>query len=77
MARLTDGISATVNAGTSITKPTDKNIYVVAATHTFTANGVAVANIAVTGVSFGDHPLKCTTNITSATIGTVFYFIAD
>ena len=72
---LVDEISTTVNDGTTITKPDDKDIYIVAASHTFTANGVAVANTDVTGLNLNNHPLRCTTDVTGATVGTIFYFL--
>jgi|TARA_B100001094_G_scaffold195685_1_gene189634 hypothetical protein len=64
----------TFNTGTSITCPSNKNIYVVAANAGFTAEGVAIAISAP--ISF-TVPLKISTSITVATAKTIFYYIAD
>lgn len=64
----------TFNTGTSITCPSNKNIYVVATNAGFTAEGEALAFSAP--ISF-PVPLKISTNITSATAKTIFYYIAD
>jgi hypothetical protein len=63
----------TVNTGTSITCPTGYNIYVVAATANFTALGQSIT--VSSPISFS-APFKVTTNITAATAGTIFYYIA-
>ncbi len=64
----------TFNTGTSITCPSNKNIYVIAANAGFTAEGEAIAISAP--ISF-TVPLKISTNITVATAKTIFYYIAD
>ncbi|MDB4663524.1 hypothetical protein OAE74_00895 [Verrucomicrobia bacterium] len=64
----------TFNTGTSITCPSNKNIYVVAANAGFTAEGEAIAISAP--ISF-TVPLKLSTNITAATAKTIFYYIGD
>tara|TARA_A100001515_G_C4511031_1_gene190088 strand:+ start:277 stop:498 length:222 start_codon:yes stop_codon:yes gene_type:complete len=64
----------TFNTGTSITCPSGKNIYVVAANSGFTAEGVALTISAP--ISF-TVPLKITTNITSASAKTIFFYIGD
>jgi hypothetical protein len=72
-----------VNSATSIADPgtttdafgvsTKKNIYIVVATANFTANSVAC----VPGnVNFGNNPFLVTGAVSSATVGTVFYYIA-
>jgi len=72
-----------VNSATSIAAPgtnTDafgvqikKNIYIVAATANFTANSVAC----VPGnVNFGNNPFLVTGAVSSATVGTIWYYIA-
>jgi hypothetical protein len=63
----------TVNTATSITCPTGKNIYVVAATAGFTAMSQAISISAPISFPF---PFKVTTDITSATVKTIFYYIA-
>ena len=75
-----------VNSATSITAPgtdTDafgvkrkRNIYIVAATKSFTANGVA-CNPGNLAVNFGNNPFAVTGayGVTSATIGSIFYYI--
>jgi len=71
-----------VNSATSISDPgtnTDSfgvkrkiNIYVVAATANFTANSVAC----VPGnVNFGNNPFLVTGAVSSATVGTIWYYI--
>ena len=64
----------TFNTGTSITCPSNKNIYVVAANAGFTAEGAAIAISAP--ISF-TVPLKLSTNITSASAKTIFYYIGE
>ena len=74
-----------VNSGTSITDPgtdTDafgvkrkRNIYIVAATAAFTANGVACNPATVQGVNFGNNPFLVTGAVSSATAGTIWYYI--
>tara|TARA_A100001515_G_C4549914_1_gene203070 strand:+ start:639 stop:860 length:222 start_codon:yes stop_codon:yes gene_type:complete len=64
----------TFNTGTTITCPSNKNIYVIAANAGFTAEGVAIAISAPISFSV---PLKITTDISSATAKTVFYYIGD
>ena len=64
----------TFNTGTSITCPSNKNIYVVAANAGFTAEGEAIAISAP--ISF-TVPLKISTNITVATAKTIFYYIGE
>ncbi len=73
-----------VNSGTSISDPgTDvdgfgvsrkRNIYIVAASDTFTANGVA-CNPGDESISFGNNPFLVTGAVTSATVGTIWYYI--
>ena len=63
----------TINTGTSITCPTGRSIYVVAATAGFTAESQSITISAP--ISF-PIPFKITTNITSATAKTIFYYIA-
>lgn len=63
----------TVNTATTITCPEGKNIYVVAATAGFTAMSQAITISAP--ISF-PVPFKVTTNITSATARTIFYYFA-
>ena len=63
----------TVNTGTSITCPSGKNIYVVAATAGFTAMSLAISITAP--ISF-PVPFKVTTDITSASARTIFYYFA-
>ena len=78
-----------VNSATSIADPgtttdafgvsTKKNIYIVAAIANFTANGVACVpnNVLLDGnVNFGNNPFLVTGAVSSATVGTVFYYIA-
>jgi hypothetical protein len=71
-----------VNSGTSITDPgtdTDafgvkrkRNIYIVVASANFTANSVAC----VPGnVNFGNNPFLVTGAVSSATVGTIWYYI--
>ena len=74
-----------VNSGTSISAPgtsTDafgvkitRNIYIVAATAAFTANGVACNPATVQGVNFGNNPFLVTGAVSSATAGTIWYYI--
>ena len=74
-----------VNSATTIADPgqsTDafgvkitKNIYIVAATDTFTANGIA-CNPGDEPVFLGNNPLLVTGAVTSATVGTIFYYVA-
>ena len=63
----------TINTGTSITCPSGKNIYVVAATAGFTAMSLAISIRAP--ISF-PVPFKVTTDITSASARTIFYYFA-
>jgi len=65
---------STFNTGTSITCPNNKSIYVVAATAGFTAEGESLTFSSPISFSV---PLKITTNITSATAKTIFYYISD
>jgi len=71
-----------VNSATSISDPgtsTDafevkikRNIYIVAASANFTANSVAC----VPGnVNFGNNPFLVTGAVSSATVGTIWYYI--
>ena len=71
-----------VNSGTTIADPgtttdgfevkTKRNIYIVAATANFTANSVAC----VPGnVNFGNNPFLVTGAVSSATVGTIWYYI--
>ncbi len=72
-----------VNSGTSISDPgtttdgfgvqTRKNIYIVAAGDTFTANSVA-CNPGDANISF-NPPFLVTGAVTSATAGTIWYYI--
>ena len=74
-----------VNSGTSISAPgtsTDafgvkitRNIYIVAATAAFTANGVACNPATVQGVNFGNNPFLVTGAVSGATVGTIWYYI--
>ena len=63
----------TVNTGTTITCPSGKNIYVVAATGGFNAMGQSIT--ISTPISF-PVPFKVTTDITSATSRSIFYYFA-
>jgi len=58
-------------AGVSITR----NIYIVAATAAFTANGVACNPATVQGVNFGNNPFLVTGAVSGATVGTIWYYI--
>ncbi len=71
-----------VNSATSIADPgtttdafgvsTKRNIYIVAATANFTANSVAC----VPGsVNFGNTPFLVTGAVSSATVGTIWYYV--
>jgi len=71
-----------VNSATSIADPgtttdafgvsTKRNIYIVAATANFTANSVAC----VPGnVNFGNNPFLVTGAVSSATVGTIWYYV--
>lgn len=64
----------TFNTGTSITCPSGKNIYIVAANSGFTAEGVALTISAPISFSI---PLKISTDVSSATAKTIFYYIGD
>jgi len=74
-----------VNSGTTITGPGQRSdavgvlttplIYIVAATDTFTANGVA-CNPGDESLFLGNNPLVVSGDVTSATVGTIFYYIA-
>ena len=73
-----------VNSATTIADPgtnTDgfgvkitRNIYIVAASDTFTANGIA-CNPGDERVSFGNNPFLVTGAVTSATVGTIWYYV--
>ena len=76
------GTPCQVNSGTSVSDPgtdtdafgvrTKRNIYIVAATANFTANSVAC----VPGnVNFGNNPFLVTGAVSSATVGTIWYYI--
>ena len=75
-----------VNSATTIADPgsntdgfgvtTKKNIYIVAATAAFTANGVACNPATVQGVNFGNNPFLVTGAVSGATVGTIWYYIA-
>ena len=80
-----------VNSATSIADPgsntdgfgvtTKRNIYIVAASATFTANGVACKPGAQDGAAgYGsttfNPPFLVTGAVSSATIGTIWYYIA-
>ena len=75
-----------VNSATTIADPgttTDafevkvkRNIYIVAATAAFTANGVACNPATVQGVNFGNNPFLVTGAVSGATVGTIWYYIA-
>ena len=61
-------------AGVSITR----NIYIVVATANFTANGVACVpnNVLLDGnVNFGNNPFLVTGAVSSATVGTIWYYV--
>ncbi|MAG28039.1 hypothetical protein CMI47_21135 [Candidatus Pacearchaeota archaeon] len=71
-----------VNSATTIADPgsntdgfgvvTKRNIYIVAATANFTANGVAC----VPGnVNFSNNPFLVTGAVSGATVGTIWYYI--
>ena len=71
-----------VNSATSIADPgtttdgfgvkTTRNIYIVAAIANFTANSVAC----IPGnVSFGNNPFLVTGAVSSATVGTIWYYV--
>jgi hypothetical protein len=74
-----------VNSATSIADPgsntdgfgvvTKRNIYIVAATAAFTANGVACNPATVQGVNFGNNPFLVTGAVSGATVGTIWYYI--
>ena len=74
-----------VNSATTIADPgttTDafevqvkRNIYIVAATAAFTANGVACNPATVQGVNFGNNPFLVTGAVSGATAGTIWYYI--
>jgi len=77
-----------VNSATSIADPgtttdgfgvkTTRNIYIVAAIANFTANGVACVpnNVLLDGnVNFGNNPFLVTGAVSSATVGTIWYYI--
>jgi len=81
-----NSVSCQVNSATSIADPgttTDafgvkikKNIYIVAATANFTANGVACIIATNGSVNFGNNPLLVTGAVSSiAVVGTIFYYI--
>jgi hypothetical protein len=63
----------TINTATTITCPAGQSIYVVAATAGFTAMGQAITISAP--ISF-PVPFKVTTDITSATTKTIFYYLS-
>ena len=75
-----------VNSATTIADPgsntdgfgvtTKRNIYIVAATAAFTANGVACNPATVQGVNFGNNPFLVTGAVSGATVGTIWYYIA-
>ena len=75
-----------VNSATSIAAPgtttdafgvsTKKNIYIVAATANFTANGVACIIATNGSVNFGNNPFLVTGAVSGATVGTIWYYIA-
>jgi hypothetical protein len=74
-----------VNSGTSIADPgidtnafgvkVKRNIYIVAATANFTANGVACVIATNGSVNFGNNPLLVTGAVSTIVAGTVFYYI--
>ena len=74
-----------VNSGTSISDPgidtnafgvkVKRNIYIVAATANFTANGVACVIATNGSVNFGNNPLLVTGAVSTIVAGTVFYYI--
>ena len=80
-----NAIVSQVNSATSISDPgtttdafgvkTKKNIYIVAATAAFTANGVACNPATVQGVNFGNNPFLVTGAVSGATVGTIWYYI--
>ena len=83
-----NAIVSQVNSATSISDPgtttdafgvkTKKNIYIVAATDAFTANGVACNPNSATamGFNFGNNPFLVTGAVSGATVGTIWYYIA-
>jgi hypothetical protein len=74
-----------VNSATSIADPgtttdafgvsTKKNIYIVAATAAFTANGIACNPATSRGVNFGNNPFLVTGDVSGATVGTIWYYV--
>ena len=77
-----------VNSATSIADPgtdTDafgvkikRNIYIVVASANFTANSVACVpnNVFLDGnVNFGNNPFLVTGAVSSATVGTIWYYV--
>mgnify|MGYP003626815751 FL=1 len=74
-----------VNSATSIADPgidtnafgvkVKRNIYIVAATAAFTANGVACNPATVQGVNFGNNPFLVTGAVSAATVGTIWYYV--
>jgi hypothetical protein len=74
-----------VNSATSIADPgidtnafgvkVKRNIYIVAATANFTANGVACVIATNGSVNFGNNPLLVTGAVSTIVAGTVFYYI--
>lgn len=68
-----DGFSCQVNTATTIPVRSGYSIYIVSATANFTANSVGVVVGTNNALNFA-VPFKVTTAVTSATIGTVFYF---
>ena len=79
------GTPSQVNSATSISDPgtdTDafgvkrkRNIYIIAATAAFPANGVACNPATVQGVNFGNNPFLVTGAVSGATVGTIWYYI--
>jgi hypothetical protein len=73
-----------VNSATTIADPgttTDafdvkvkRNIYILAATASFTANSVA-CNPGDLAVNFGNNPFLVTAAVSSATVGTIWYYV--
>ena len=81
------GTPCQVNSGTSISDPgtdTDafgvrrkRNIYIVAATASFTANGVACkpGDVSGYGGAAFNPPFLVTGAVSSATVGTIWYYV--
>ena len=65
---------SSVNTGTVISGKQGYDIAVTAAINSFTANGVNIPSSITNQVYLSNAPLLVTGNITSATVGTIFYY---